>query len=82
MEGGVIDFADDTVLVGDCEKKLQKLVNYYVSVCKKRKLAGKVGESKVMRIENNLDVNEVNISLNGSRMEAVECNIYLKVSIY
>jgi len=44
------------------------------------KKAVNVGESKVMRIGKNLDVNEVNISLN-DRMEAVECYRYLGVDI-
>jgi len=43
-------FADDRVLVGDSEKKLQKLVKEFGSVCKRRKLVVNVGKSKVMRI--------------------------------
>jgi len=74
-------FADDTILVSDSEQKLQKLVKEFGSVCKRRKLAVNVGKSKVMRIGKNLDVNEVNISLNDSRMEAVECYRYLGVDI-
>jgi len=74
-------FADDTILVSDSEQKLQKLLKEFGSVCKRRKLAVNVGKSKVMRIRKNLDVNEVNISLNDTRMEAVEYYRYLCVNI-
>ena len=74
-------FADDTVLVGDSEQKLQKLVKEFGSVCKRRKLAVNVGKSKVMRIGKNRDENEMNISLNNSRMEEVECYRYLGVDV-
>jgi len=74
-------FADDTILVTDSEQKLQKLLKVFGSVCKRRKLAVNVGKSKVMRIGKNLNVNEVNISLNDTRMEAVEYYRYLCVNI-
>jgi len=38
-------FSDDTVLVGDSEQKLQKLVKDFGSVCKRRKLVVNVGKS-------------------------------------
>ncbi|MEL7520935.1 MAG: reverse transcriptase family protein, partial [Cyanobacteria bacterium J06553_1] len=74
-------FADDTVLVGDSEQKLQKLVKEFGSVCKRRKLAVNVGKSKIMRIGKNRTENEMNISLNNNRMEEVECYRYLGVDI-
>ncbi|MEL7302024.1 MAG: reverse transcriptase family protein, partial [Pseudomonadota bacterium] len=74
-------FADDTVLVGDSEQKLQKLVKEFGRVCKRRKLAVNVGKSKIMRIGKNRTENEMNISLNNNRMEEVECYRYLGVDI-
>ena len=64
-------FADDTVLVGDSEQKLQKLVKEFGSVCKRRKLVVNVGKSKVMRIGRSQNENEMNVSLNNRRMEEV-----------
>ena len=58
-------FADDTVLLGDDEKKLQRLVNELGRACKKRKLAVYVENSKVMKVNNNRDQNELNINLDG-----------------
>ena len=72
-------FADDTVLVGDSEQKIQKLVKEFGSVCKRRKLAVNVGKSKVMTIRNDWDENELNVSQNNNRMEEVECYRYLGV---
>ena len=43
-------FADDAVLLGDEEKKLQRLVNEFERVCKKRKLTVNVKTSKVMKV--------------------------------
>ena len=74
-------FADNNILVSDSEQKLQKLVKEFGSVCKRRKLAVNVSKSKVMRIGKNLDVNEMNISLNDSRIEDVERYRYLRIDI-
>ena len=74
-------FADDTVLVGDSEQKLQRLVKEFGSVCKRRKLSINVGKSKVMRIGKNREENEMNIRLNNSRMEEVESYRYLGVDV-
>jgi len=74
-------FADDTVLLGDDEKKLQRLVNEFGRVCKKRKLTVNVEKSKVMKVSKNGEQNEINISLNGRRMEEVNAYRYLGVDI-
>merc|ERR1712002_206763 len=74
-------FADDTVLVSDSERKLQRLVKEFGSVCKRRKLAVNVGKSKVMRIEKNREENVLDVQLNDSRMEEVDCYRYLGVDI-
>ena len=60
--------ADDTVLLGVSEEKLERLVQEFGSVYQKRKLS--VNETKIMKIGKNGKENEVNISLNG-RMEEV-----------
>ena len=74
-------FADDTVLVGDSEEKLERPVQKFGSVCRRWKLTVNEGKSKVMRIGKNGEENEVNVSLNGRRMEEVETYRYLGVDI-
>ncbi len=44
-------FADDTVLLAESEKDLQKLVNEFSNVCERRKLKVNVKKSKVMIFE-------------------------------
>ena len=74
-------FADDTVLVGDSEEKLERLVQEFGSVCRRWKLTVNEGKSKVMRIGKNGEENKVNVSLNGRRMEEVETYRYQGVDI-
>ena len=73
-------FADDTVLVGDSEEKLERLVEVFGDVCKRRKLTVNVNKSKVMKIGKN-EGNEMNISLNARRMEEVTSYRYLGVDV-
>jgi len=77
------DVCDDTVglLLGDDEKKLQRLVNEFGRVCKMRKLTVNVEKSKEMKVSKNGEQNEINISLNGRRMEEVNAYRYLGVDI-
>ena len=65
-------FADDTVLLGDSEEKLERLVQEFGRVCGRRKLLVNETKSKIMKIGKNGKVNEVDISLNDRRMEEVE----------
>ncbi len=44
-------FADDTVLLAESEGDLQRVVNEFFSVCKRRKLKVNAGKSKVMVFE-------------------------------
>ncbi len=44
-------FADYTVLVAESEGDLQRVVNEFCSVCKRRKLKVNAGKSKVMVLE-------------------------------
>ena len=74
-------FADDTVLVGDGEEKLSRLVQEFGNVCQRRKLTVNESKNKIMRIGKNGKNNGVNISLNNRRMEEVESYRYLSVVI-
>ncbi len=44
-------FADDTVLLADSERELQRVVDQFQSVCSRRKLIVNVGKSKAMVFE-------------------------------
>ncbi len=44
-------FADDTVLLAESEGNLQRVVNEFYSVCKRRKLKVNAGKSKVIVFE-------------------------------
>ena len=74
-------FADDTVLLDDDEKALQRLVNDFGRVCRKRKLTVNVEKSKVMKVSKTRDQNELNISLDGRRMEDVNTYRYLGLDV-
>ena len=74
-------FADDTVLLGDSEEKLERLVQEFRRVCQRKKLSVNETKSKIMKIGKNGEENGVNISLNDRRMEEVETYRYLRVDI-
>ena len=74
-------FADDTVLLGDSDEKLERLVQEFGRVCQRRKLSVNETKSKIMNIGKNGEENQVNISLNDRRMEEVETYRYLGVDI-
>ena len=44
-------FADDTVLLDDSEEKLEKLVQEFGRVCRRRKLSVNETKSKIMKTE-------------------------------
>ncbi len=44
-------FADDTVLLAESEKKLQRVVDQFYNVCSRRKLRVNAGKSKMMVFE-------------------------------
>ena len=44
-------FADDTVLLGDSEKKLERLLLEFGRVCQRKKLSVSETKSKIMKIE-------------------------------
>ena len=70
-------FADDTVLVADSKKKLERLVEEVGRGCKRRKLKVKVAKSKVMRSARDGIVGEMNIRMDGLVLEEVEVFKYL-----
>ena len=74
-------FADDSVLLGDSEEKLERLVQELGRVRQRRKLSMNETKCKVMKIGKNGEQNGVNISLNDRRMEEVEIYRYLGVDI-
>ena len=74
-------FADDTVLLGDSEEKLERLVQEFGRVCRRRKLSVNETKSKIMKIGKNGEENGVDISLNDRRMEEVETYRYLGVDM-
>ncbi len=53
-------FADDTVLVAESERELQRVVDQFHSVCSRKKLRVNAGKSKVMVFERK-EVEEVNL---------------------
>ena len=56
-------FADDTELLGDSEEKLERLVQEFGRVCRRRKLLVNETKSKIMKIGKNGEENRVDISL-------------------
>ncbi len=44
-------FADDTVMLADSERKLQKMADEFYRICVRRKLRVNAGKSKVMVFE-------------------------------
>ena len=57
------------------------LVTEFGKVCERRKLSVNVAKSKVMRITRRENADNLNITVNGVRMEEVECFWYLGVDI-
>ena len=74
-------FADDTVLIGDSEEKLERLVHEFERVCGRRKLKVNVTKSQIMKIGKNVEENEMNVQLNNRRMDEVDTYRYLGVDI-
>ena len=61
----------DTVLLGDNDNKLERLVQEFGSVCQRRKLSVNETKSKITKIGKNVEEYGANISLNDRRMEEV-----------
>ena len=73
--------ADDTVLLGDSEEKLERLVQEFGRVCRRRKLWVNETKRKIMKIGKKGKANGVDISLNDRRMEDAETYGYLGVDM-
>ena len=74
-------FAGDAVLLDDSEEKLERLVQEFGSVCRRRKLMVNETKSKFKNMRKNEEENGVNINLNDRRMEEVEIYRYLGMNI-
>ena len=74
-------FADDTMLVGDNEEKLQMLVRKFGNVCKRQKLTVNVNKSKTMKINGKENEYDVNVEMDGERVEVMEMYTYLGVNV-
>ena len=72
-------FADDTVLLG--EEKLERLVQEFGRVCRRKKLLVNETKSMINKIGKNGEKNGVSINLNDRRNEEVETYRYLGVDI-
>ncbi len=84
-------FADDTVLLEESERELQRAVDQFHSVCSRRKLRVNAGNSKVMvsdrkevKVVNSGNPNWVNVPaderceivLGGERMEVIRVEVF------
>ena len=78
---GWLIYADDTALIADSERDLQKLVDAFESVCNRRKLSVNVSKSKVMNISGSPGENNMNVTMGGRRMEEVRAYRYLGVEV-
>ena len=74
-------FADDTALVSDTEEGLGGLVKEFGRVCERRLLRVNIGKSKVMKGSREGEKGNLNILLNGEKLEEVESFRYLGVDI-
>jgi hypothetical protein len=74
-------YADDRALIEDTEFKLQKLVSEFGRVSERSKLSVNVEKNKVMRVTRRENVDDIGITLDGIRMEEVDCFRYLGVDI-
>ncbi len=71
-------FADDTVLLAESEGNLQRVVNEFCSVCKRRKLKVNAGQSKVMVFERREEeVIDCNTAYRGRLAAIARCRIML-----
>ena len=71
-EASQLLFADDTVLVANSKKKLERLVEKFGRVCRRRKLKVNLAKSKVMRSARDGMVCEMNIMMDGKVLEEME----------
>ncbi len=68
---------DDTELLAESEGDLQRVVNLFCSVCKRRKLKVNAGKSKVMVFERMEEVIDFNIAYRVRMLAVARCRIML-----
>src|SRR5215469_2616061 len=74
-------YADDTVLIGETEESLQRLVTSFDRICRKRKVRINGEKSKVMRVGDNGRILDMGIRIGRVRIKQVDCIKYLGVVI-
>src|SRR5215469_2385467 len=74
-------YADDTVLMGETQESLQRLVTLFNRVCEKREVRINGDKSKGMRVGDNGRVMDMGIRIGRVRIKQVECIKYLGVVI-
>jgi hypothetical protein len=74
-------YADETAVVADGTCDFQRLVSEFGRGCERRKLSVDVANSKVIRVTRSENVGDIDITLNGIRMEDVDCFRYLGINI-
>src|SRR5215469_4844729 len=74
-------YADDTVLMGETEESLQRLVTSFDRICRKRKVRINGDKSKVMRVGNNGRILDMGIRIGRVRIKLVKCINYQGVVI-
>src|SRR5215469_4233834 len=80
--GNVLLFADDIVLLDESSDSLQRLVNVFNRVCKKRKLIANGSKRKVMRVGPREGQRKLRRRLRREEvMEKVESFVYLGVEL-
>ena len=70
-------FADDTVLMADSEEKLRRVVCEFGKVCNRRKLKVNVNKSKVMVCNRRAQLENLDVRVEGERLEEVDDFKYL-----
>ena len=70
-------YADNTVLIGNSRENLQRLLDEFDIVCKRRKLKVNVGKIKVMISGRSERRGNLDLSLNGEMLEVVDSLKYL-----
>jgi hypothetical protein len=74
-------YADDTAVVADETCEFQRLVREFWIWCERMKLSVNVANSKVMRLTRREKVVDIDFTLNGIRIEDVDCFRYLGINI-
>ncbi len=70
-------FVDDTMLLAESEGDLQRVVNEFCSVCKRRKLKVNTGKSKVMVFERKEEVIDFSSAYRVRPPAVARCRIIL-----